>query len=313
MKFWNRNLRSSLSIGALALVIAAPMFGYVPRRSMVVGGQIVINKWASSSFPIVWRMNPTRGPNVTGAAAFEGAFREAFQAWSGIPTATIAFAEGQPVAASMKPAFDQVNLITTNVTLAEWAVYGLDAMSLTNVTSLVTTGQIVEADIVFNPNTGFSSGEVSPGRADLQAIATHEIGHLLGLDHTPLASAVMFPLAAGNSLSRILTADDTIGVSTLYPTAAFAARGSIDGKVFATTNVPVFGAIVVAVGANGQPMAAVVTDPDGKYSIAGLPAGSYTLFAEPMDGPFLENNFLVPLSNVYPLKTVNINFTTRFR
>jgi hypothetical protein len=44
-----------------------------------------------------------------------------------------------------------------------------------------------------------------------------------------------------------------------------------------------------------------------------LPAGSYTLYAEPMDGPFSENNFLISLSSLYPSKTVNINFTTRFR
>jgi matrixin/carboxypeptidase family protein len=304
----------ALSIGIMALILAVPLFGYVSRKSVVTGGQIVIDKWAPSSFPITWRMNPTRSPNVTGTGNLESAFRQAFQAWSAISTATITFAEGQPTAPSVKPGLDQVNLITTNLTPSEWAVYGVDAMSLTNVLSSVTTGQILEADIIFNPNAGFSTEATAPpSLADLQAVATHEIGHLLGLDHTPLASAVMFPLAAGDRLSRTLTADDMIGVSTLYPTAAFATRGSIEGTVRTTANGGVFGAIVVAVGANGQPMAATITGPDGKYSIAGLPAGSYTLLAEPMDGPFTENNFLIPLSSLYPSKTVNINFTTRFR
>jgi len=313
MKFRNL-LRVSISIGIIALIVAAPLFGYVSRKSMVTGGKMVVDKWAASSFPITWRMNPTRSPNVSGTGDFASAFRQAFQAWSSISTASITFAEGQPTAASVKPGLDQINLITTNLTPSEWAVYGADAMSLTNVTSSTITGQIIEADILFNPNVGFSTEATTPPNLiDLQAVATHEIGHLLGLDHTPLASAVMFPLAAGNTLSRTLTADDTIGVSTLYPTAAFAARGSIDGTVRTTTNAGVFGAIVVAVAANGQPMATTVTDPDGKYSIAGLPAGSYTLFAEPMDGPFTENNFLIPLSSLYPSKTVSINFTTRFR
>jgi hypothetical protein len=314
MKLGNRNRRASLSIGMIALIVAAPLYGYVSRKSVVTGGQIVIDKWAPSSFPITWRMNPTRGPNVTGTGDLESAFRQAFQAWSAISTATITFTEGQPAAASMKPGLDQVNLITSNLTPSDWAVYGLDAISITNVTSSVTTGQILEADIIFNPNAGFSTEAITPtNRADLQAVATHEIGHLLGLDHTPLASAVMFPLAAGNRLSRTLTADDMIGASTLYPTAAFATRGSIEGTVRTTTNAGVFGAIVVAVGANGQPMAATITDPEGKYSITGLPAGSYTLLAEPMDGPFAENNFLMPLSSLYPSKTVNVDFTTRFR
>jgi Carboxypeptidase regulatory-like domain len=137
--------------------------------------------------------------------------------------------------------------------------------------------------------------------------------HLFSDTSFTLASAVMFPLASGHTFSRTLTADDTISVSTLYPTRAFATRGSIEGTVLTTSNTGVFGAIVVAVGANGQPIATTITDPDGKYSIAGLPAGSYTLFAEPMDGPFSENSFLIPLSSLYPSKAVNINFTTRFR
>jgi len=317
MKLLKRNLRHlsahTLSIGIVALIIAAPLFGYVTRKTLIFGGQAASDKWAS--FPIAWSMNPTRGPNVTGSGDYETAFRQAFQTWASISTATITFSEGQPTAASVKPGLDQVNLITTNLTPSDWAVYGVDAISLTNVVSVVQTGQILEADIVFNPNVGFSTEAVTPlNQMDLQAVATHEIGHLLGLDHTTLPSAVMFPAVAGASLSRTLTSDDTIGVSTLYPTAAFAARGSIQGTVRTTTNAGVFGAIVVAVGQNGQPMATTVTDPDGKYSIAGLPAGTnYILYAEPMDGPFTENNFLIPLSSLYPSKTVNINFTTRFR
>jgi hypothetical protein len=307
-----RNLRSLFSIGIMALTIAAPLFGYVSRKSVVSGGQIVANKWGA--VPITWRMHPTPGANITGAGDTESAFRLAFQTWSAISTATITFTEGQPATPTMKPGLDQVNLISANLTASEWAVYGVDAMSFTNVMSSVTTGQILEADIILNPNTAFSTETVTPpDRADVQAVATHEVGHLLGLDHTPLASAVMFPLAVGGNPSRTLTTDDMIGVSTLYPTGAFLARGSIAGTVRATTNAGVFGAIVVAVGQNGQPVATTVTDPDGKYSIAGLPAGSYTLFAEPMDGPFTENSFLTPLSSLYPAKTVNLNFTSRFR
>jgi len=313
MKSWNWNLRASLLCGILAVTMAAPLFGYVSRKAVIAGGIIVNAQWPASSFPITWNMNPTQGSNVAGAG-YEAAFQQAFQTWSAVATATIRFNEGPPTAATVQPGVDGVNLITTNLTPAEWAVYGIDAMSLTNVTTSITTGQIVEADIVFSPNVAFTTTLPTPSNAvDLQAVATHEVGHLLGLDHTPLASAVMFPLAAGDNLSRTLTTDDTIGVSTLYPTAAFSALGSMAGTVRGTTDTGVFGAIVVAVSANGQPIATTITNPDGTYSIAGLPAGYYTVLAQPMTGPFSANSLVVPLSSLYPSAVVNINFTTRFR
>jgi hypothetical protein len=273
----------------------------------------VISKWAQP-LSIPWRPNPVRPANVTGTTSLETSFRQAFQTWSAVSTATIVFVEG-PIAPTVKPGLDQINLITMDLTTAEWAAYGVDAISFTNVTTSAMTGEIIEADILFNPSFAFSTEATAtpPGFSDVLAVATHEVGHLLGLDHTPLPSAIMFPLVAGRYFSRTLTLDDTIGVSTLYPTAAFAARGSIEGTVRTMANVGVFGAIVVIVGQNGQPFAATITDPDGKYSIAGLPAGHFTLFAEPLDGPFAESDLLAPLATLYPGKTVNANFTTRFR
>jgi hypothetical protein len=311
MKLWNLNLRTSLLTGILVSLVATPLLGHVPRRT-VISGQIVVSKWAQP-LGLTWRMNNTRSPNIAGTTGVEIAFRQAFQAWAGVSTATVAFTEG-PTSTSLKGGLDQINVITADLTPSEWAVYGVDAISFTNVTTSATTGQILEADILFNPNTGFSTDTITPAhRSDLQAVATHEVGHLLGLDHTPLASAIMFPLATERSLSRTLTADDTIGVSTLYPTTAFTALGSMAGTVRTTSNVAVFGAIVVAVGQNGQPMTATVTDPSGRYSFTGLPAGNYTVIAEPMDGPFGGNSFLSPLSTLYPSSTVFTDFTTRFR
>jgi hypothetical protein len=310
MKPWK--LLASLSIGMIVAAVAGPpLLGHVPRRSLI-SGQVVIAKWAQP-LSISWSMNPTQTPNITGTASAESVFRQAFRTWGAVPTATIAFAEG-PMTATGKPGLDQVNLITANLTAAEWAAYGIDAISFTNVTTSLATGQLVDADIMFNPSAGFSTSTPTPlNLSDLEAVATHEVGHLLGLDHSPLASAIMFPLAAGRTFSRTLTADDMIGVSTLYPTAAFASRGSIDGTVRTMSNVGVFGAIVVVVGQNGQPLVATITAPDGKYSITGLPAGNYTLYAEPMDGPFGENDPVAPLSMLYPGKNVDTNFTSRFR
>jgi hypothetical protein len=50
---------------------------------------------------------------------------------------------------------------------------------------------------------------------DTETVALHEIGHLLGLDHSSVAGSVMFPSYGG--VRRSLTQDDIEGIRRLYP------------------------------------------------------------------------------------------------
>ncbi|KAI9774237.1 MAG: hypothetical protein M1839_001739 [Geoglossum umbratile] len=53
---------------------------------------------------------------------------------------------------------------------------------------------------------------------DLQTVALHEIGHCLGMLHSPLVrGAVMFPSVSSNHTLRVLSADDLEGIAQLYP------------------------------------------------------------------------------------------------
>ncbi|MGX8903867.1 matrixin family metalloprotease [Streptomyces netropsis] len=52
---------------------------------------------------------------------------------------------------------------------------------------------------------------------DTETVALHEIGHLLGLDHSQVATAVMAPTYSG--VHRTLSQDDIDGIRTLYPAA----------------------------------------------------------------------------------------------
>ena len=49
-------------------------------------------------------------------------------------------------------------------------------------------------------------------------VATHEIGHVLGLDHSPLISSVMYPehITDISYLTFTLDADDIEGIQSLY-------------------------------------------------------------------------------------------------
>jgi hypothetical protein len=62
----------------------------------------------------------------------------------------------------------------------------------------------------------WSIGAVS-GAFDVETVALHEFGHIIGLAHSSVAGAVMLPTVSANSTKRALTADDTNGATGLYP------------------------------------------------------------------------------------------------
>ncbi|MBI4606097.1 MAG: IPT/TIG domain-containing protein [Planctomycetes bacterium] len=78
-------------------------------------------------------------------------------------------------------------------------------------------------DVVFFGTTGGNSnrwsgpGEPGTGELDIGGVATHELGHALGLDHTPVSEATMFASASGRALHlRTLAADDRQGIESIY-------------------------------------------------------------------------------------------------
>ena len=301
---------------------ASPMTAYIPQ-STVIDGTVTVMKWSTSAFPITWQMNPTIGSNISGSREQAAVFRDSFQEWADITTASISFTEGAATDPSVKPSFDQINVMTTNVTAAD---FNSTAIGLTGSFSFVSTGldqfgrtvefpgQVLEADIMFNPDTTFSTNDTTPaGSIDLESVMTHEVGHLLGLDHSNILSSSMFPtVLAGVSFPRDTQLDDRIGVSAIYPSSSFSSFGAISGTVRTTANVAVFGAMVVALDPNGQAAASAVTDPNGQFTIQGLAEGTYLVYAEPMNQPFSPSDAFT-LDDAWPGNTANTNFTVRFR
>jgi predicted Zn-dependent protease len=98
---------------------------------------------------------------------------------------------------------------------------GNDALAATFVTGL---GQrFTGFDLVFYGRTGNiindwqGSGEPQFGRVDLWGVATHELGHALGLDHTKVQGATMVAFIVDRALPfRTLHDDDIAGVEFLY-------------------------------------------------------------------------------------------------
>lgn len=91
---------------------------------------------------------------------------------------------------------------TLAVTLTTWGVRGSTCSDLT-------------ADMTFNAaNHTFATNDRAG--VDLQAVTTHECGHWLGLAHTNVRTATMWPSYTSEE-GRSIHADDEAGVCSLYP------------------------------------------------------------------------------------------------
>jgi hypothetical protein len=288
-------------VAALASLGVSPTEAYLKLGSNV-NGETLSLKWPGRT--AVRYFVSDRGVNGVSAAQFRDAVERGFDTWQAVPTASVSFEFGGFVGGRPLDQ-DGANVIGFS------ARPDLER-TLASTSFLVDTrnGEILEADIFFNSSFQWSvapGGEA--GRFDVQSIATHEAGHLLGLGHSSLgetearptggrrliaSAAVMFPIAfnAGNIVDRDLAADDIAGVSDIYPDGDFRrATGTLQGSV-TRNGRGVFGAHVVAFNLRtGDLVGGFSLDDTGAFAIAGLGAGTYVVRVEPLDDGDVESFF----------------------
>ena len=168
-------------------------------------------------------------------------------------------------------------------------------------------GQILDADLLVDPNAPFAVGLDQPSDAtafDLLGTLVNRLGAVAGLDGSGNAQAAMYgyALAERGFGTRVPRADDRLALRTLYPTSRFlAGTGTVTGVVRSAVGAPLVGVQIVAVdSATGVVAASTLSgiaefDSAGRafrwrrdaggYSLGGLAPGAYRLLAEPLDGP----------------------------
>ena len=254
--------------------------------------------WAKSQMPFTYYINADGVPGITNGSDFT-AVQNGMNAWPAIPNVVFSVAYAGTSAQQVAAALDRVNLVTFRD--SQWPTYQVSdlvlALGISTSFTVDSTyegvfyrpGQIVDADLIFNPNRAFKTPTDGNGGYDIQSIVTHEAGHLFGISHSPVQTSTMFyVLPAGTDATSLSTEDREIffkayGDSTLLANSNRIAGVVSDGK----TSNPVPGAIVYAIDAfsnQADTVAADYTLPDGSYAFPGLSDGSYYIAIHPIDG-----------------------------
>jgi len=188
---------------------------------------------------------------------------------------------------------DGVNLITIASTPENIMFLGSKTDQVAAKTKIFfdTKGYITEADIVLNPYVQFSTNGTF-GTFDLETILTHEIGHLLGLEHSTSYSALMNPYHPQNGLYSIsqisfreLSADDISKIRALYgaPKEIKNCCGTVKGKISSGLKRSVTFQVWLEDFETGRLQAVVLTDRTGNFVISGIETGKYRLFAQTLE------------------------------
>lgn len=292
-------------------------------------GRTIRLRWKNGAIPIAVSaslLKQNLNIKTDGDAAVMNAVRASLDAWERAANVRfeIVASDKLSVSAAGKSG-DGVNLITvaqTTENLLLFAGDGADEVSARTRSFFGARGFISEADIVLNPYQQFST-DGTIGTFDLQATLTHEIGHLLGLEHSTLPGATMFERQGKNGTyglpnfaARTLSEDDVVGIRAIYGAKIADAEccGAIAGK-FSTANGK--SAKDVQVWAEetdtGRVAAAVLTNADGAFRIEGLSAGRYSIYAQDYAAKRSAAVSAQSLGAVEVVKNKSANFTRKLK
>ena len=161
--------------------------------------------WAGGH--VYWYYNPANQPADLDQEAVLGAITTAANRWSAVCRLTFTYmgiTQARPSVEAVPPARDRLNVFGWGLLPGTLAGGGAAAWKF------FSNGLLTDADVLINTTRQWNL-------ADLVAVMTHGIGHVIGLSHSDVAESIMFanpyhPYA----YQRTLRGDDVNGCAQLY-------------------------------------------------------------------------------------------------
>ncbi len=274
----------SLLIFSVTAIADAPLFAEVSKTPGL--------RWKKVTIPIAFSNSLIKtNPAVRPESDIQGAVRRSLDAWETV--ANIDFQVIWTDKLSVSPAGnagDGTSLVTIAQTPENLLVFGGESAEISARTRVFFNrkGEISEADIILNPYQQFST-DGSAGTFDFESTLTHEIGHLLGLDHSSIIGATMNEHQGKNGIfnlssfsPRTLSEDDISQIRAIY-----GARdeddccGAIDGKISLSNGKAAKGFnLWLEESETGRVVLGSKINPDGSFLLKGLPARKYQIYIQ---------------------------------
>lgn len=271
-------------IFSITVIADVPQFGD--------GAKITGLRWKKVIIPVVFSTSVLKtSSSVRPESDIQPAIRRSLDAWEAV--ANIEFQVTWSDKLSISPAGnlgDGTNLVTIAQTPENLLVFSGDSDETSARTRVFYNrkGEISEADIVLNPYQQFST-DGSIGTFDFESTLTHEIGHLLGLEHSSVIGATMNEHQGKNGIfnlssfsPRTLSEDDITRIRAIYGAKSDEdCCGSIDGKIYFSNGKPAKSFNVWLEGSEtGRVIVGTKTNSDGSFLCKALEADKYRIFIQ---------------------------------
>jgi hypothetical protein len=285
----------------LSILIALLIFSITTAADAPLSAEAAIKpelRWRKVTIPVAFSNSLLKSnPAIRPDSDIQGAIRRSLDAWEAV--ANIEFQVAWTDKLSVSPAGgagDGTSLVTIAQTPENLLVFGGDSDEIPARTRVFFNRrrEISEADVILNPYQQFST-DGSIGTFDFESTLTHEIGHLLGLEHSTIVGATMnehqgkngtFNLS--NFSPRTLSDDDITQLRSIYGAKDDAVCcGAMDGKItLAGAKTPKGFNVWLEDAETGRVIVGMKLNSDGSFVLKGLPAGKYRIFTQDSAGSF---------------------------